>query len=128
MVKGRDYIGGLSVNGTGESRYTRFLYPCFRVSAVLFQYHEEHQYSIRGHGRSCYAGPLSCARSFTDSPHHFDSRDYKLRSLTVYCSENLRECYTFPVLRVFDTAAILKNATPAYNKSHLYTDIKMYLR
>jgi hypothetical protein len=24
---------------TGESRYTRFSYPRFRISAVLFQYH-----------------------------------------------------------------------------------------
>jgi hypothetical protein len=64
--------------------------------AVLFQYHE-HQYPIRGHGRSCHAGPLSCARSFTDLPHHFDSRDYKLRPLMPYHSENTRACCTFPL-------------------------------
>jgi hypothetical protein len=51
-----------------------------------------HQYPIRGHGRSCRACPLSCARSFTDSPRYFDSGDYKLR----------RACYTFLVLRVFE--------------------------
>jgi hypothetical protein len=78
-----------------------FAFPCFRISAVLFQYHE-HQYPIRGYGRSCRAGPLSCSRSFTDSSHHMDSGDYKLRPLMVYDSENTRACYTFPVLRIFD--------------------------
>jgi hypothetical protein len=28
---------------TGDSRYTRFRYPRFRITAVLFQYYEEHQ-------------------------------------------------------------------------------------
>jgi hypothetical protein len=41
---------------TGESRYTRFCYPSFRISAVSFQYHEEHQYLIHGHVRSCRTG------------------------------------------------------------------------
>jgi hypothetical protein len=45
---------------TGDSRYMRFRYPLFRISVVLFQYHE-HQYPIRGCGRSCRADPLSCA-------------------------------------------------------------------
>jgi hypothetical protein len=85
----------LLIQYTGYCLYTRF-----SISAVLFQYHKEHQYPIRGHGRSCRAGPLSCARSFTDSPHHFDSGDYKLRPLMVYRSENTRE-FTFPVLRGF---------------------------
>jgi hypothetical protein len=43
---------------TGDSRYTRYRYPCFRKYAVIFQYHEEHQYPVRGHGRCCRAGPL----------------------------------------------------------------------
>jgi hypothetical protein len=80
----------------------RFRYPRFTISAVLFQYHEEHQYPIRGHGRSYRSGPLRCARSFTDSPHHFDSECYKLRPLIAYHSENERAFYTSPVLRVFD--------------------------
>jgi hypothetical protein len=71
---------------TGDSRYMRF-----RISAVLFQYHEEHQYPIRGHGRRC-TGPLSCARSFTDSPNLFDSGDCKVWPLMVYHSENPRAC------------------------------------
>jgi hypothetical protein len=74
----------------------------FSLSAWLFQYHEEHQYPIRGHGRSCRAGPLSCARSFTYSPHHFDSGDYKFRPLMVFHPENALACCTFPVLRLFD--------------------------
>jgi hypothetical protein len=80
----------------------RFRYPPFRISVVLFQYHEEYQYPIRGHGRTCHAAPLSCASSFTDSPQHFDSWYYKLTPLMTYHSQNPRTCYTFPVLRVFD--------------------------
>jgi hypothetical protein len=37
---------------TGDPRYTRFRYPRFSISAVLFQYHEKHQYPIRGHGKA----------------------------------------------------------------------------
>jgi hypothetical protein len=88
--------------GTGDFRYTRFRYPRFRISAVLFQCHEEHQYPIRGHGRSCRADSLSCARSFTDSPHHFDFGNYKSKPLMLHHSENARAYYTFPILRVFD--------------------------
>jgi hypothetical protein len=51
----------LKYNNNNDSRKTRFHHPRFRISVVLFQYHEEHQYRIRGHGRSCRAGPLSCA-------------------------------------------------------------------
>jgi hypothetical protein len=29
-------------HSTGDSRYTRFHYPRFRISAVLFQYYEEY--------------------------------------------------------------------------------------
>jgi hypothetical protein len=32
----------------GDSPYTRFRYPYVPMPAVLFQYHEEHQYPIRG--------------------------------------------------------------------------------
>jgi hypothetical protein len=74
----------------GDFRCTLFRYLRFRISAVLFQYHEEHQYPIRGHGRSCRAVPLCCERSFTDSPHHFNSGDYKFVPLMVYHSENTR--------------------------------------
>jgi hypothetical protein len=94
---------------------------CFRISTALFQYHEEHQYPVRGHDRSCRVGPLSCARSFTDSPHHFDSGDYKFWPLVVYHSENPRACYTSPFYAFSICAAICKNTTPAYNESHLYT-------
>jgi hypothetical protein len=84
------------------------LYKCLSknalsLSAILFQCHEKHQYPIRDHGKSCRAGPLSCARSFTDSLHHVDSGGYKFRPLMVYHSENIRACYTFLILRVFDT-------------------------
>jgi hypothetical protein len=35
-----------------DSRYTCFRYVRFRISTVAVQYHEEHQYTICGHGRS----------------------------------------------------------------------------
>jgi hypothetical protein len=35
--------------------------------------HEVHHSPIRVYGRSCRACPLSCARRFPDSNHHFDS-------------------------------------------------------
>jgi hypothetical protein len=44
---------------TGDSRYTRFNYPCFRISAVLFQCYEEHQYPIRGQ----ILNPITCVES-----------------------------------------------------------------
>lgn len=74
----------------------------FRISAILFQYHK-HQYPIRGRGRSCRAGRLSCARSFTGFPCHFDFGDYKLRFLFVHHSGNPRACKTFAVSRSLDT-------------------------
>jgi hypothetical protein len=95
----------------------RFRYPRFCILTILFQY----QYPIRGHGRSCRAGPLSCARSFADSPRHFDFGDHKLRQLMVCHSENTRACYTFPVLRVFDTRVDQQERSPACNESRLYS-------
>jgi hypothetical protein len=88
----------------------------FSLSAVLFQYHEEHQFPIRGHGRSCRAGPLG----YTDSPHHFDTGDYKLRPLMAYHSENTRACYTFPFYGFSIHAVIRRKAYPAYNERYLY--------
>jgi hypothetical protein len=93
------------------------------IRGVLFQYHEEHQYPIRGHGRSCRAGPLSCARSFTESPHHLDYGYYKLRSLIVYHSENLQGFILFQFYAFSIYAAIRRKATPAYNGSHLYSKL-----
>jgi hypothetical protein len=51
------------------------------------------------------------ARSFTDSPHHFDSRSYKLRPFMVHHSENTRACRTYSVLRVFDIRGDLQETT-----------------
>jgi hypothetical protein len=84
----------------------------FLISTVLFQYHEEHQYLIHGHGRSYHAGPLSC--SFTNSPHYFDSGNCELRPLMVYHSE--KPCYMFSILHI---AVICRKVSPAYNQSHL---------
>jgi hypothetical protein len=81
--------------------YTCFCYPHFCIFMVLFQYHEEHQYPIHSHGRSCCAGLPSCARSFTDLLHHFDSGNYKLRPLMVYHSENSWAYHIYPVLCIF---------------------------
>jgi hypothetical protein len=91
---GRSLKPLLQNTDTGDSRYTRLRHPRFHTCVVLFQYHEEHnKYPIRENGRSCHAGPLSCARSFTESPHHCDSGDYKLRLLMVFHSENLWALY-----------------------------------
>jgi hypothetical protein len=43
----------------GDSRYTCFRYPRFRISAVLFQYCEEHQYPILGQ----ILKPFTCVES-----------------------------------------------------------------
>jgi hypothetical protein len=105
---------------TGESRFTRFPYPRFCISAYLFPYHEDHQTLIGGHDRSCRAGPLSCARSFTDSSQYFDSGHYKLRPLMVDHSENTRTFVRFPFNALFIHAAIRRNAKPAFYEIHLY--------
>jgi hypothetical protein len=99
-----------------------FSLSAFSLSAVLFQYHKEHQYPIHGHGRSCRACPLSCARSFTDSPRHFDSTDYKLRPLMVYHLEDPRTCHT----RFRYTRRFAGTRPPAYNESHLDTTQPSY--
>jgi hypothetical protein len=62
--------------------------------------------------RSYRAGPLSCARSFTDSPHHFDSMDYRLRPVLVNHSENTRIFIRFPFYAFSIYAAIRRDATP----------------
>jgi hypothetical protein len=95
---------------SGESRYTRFRYSPFRISALLFQYYDEHQYPIRGHGRSCRACPMSCARSCTDSPHHFDSGYYKLRPDMEYHSENSRAFIRLPFY-AFSVYAAIRTTT-----------------
>jgi hypothetical protein len=51
---------------TNDCRCTCSHYFCFRLSAVLFQCHEEHQCPT-----SCRPCPLSCARSFPYSSLHF---------------------------------------------------------
>jgi hypothetical protein len=96
---------------TRDFRYTRF-----RISAVLFQYHQDLRFRIRGHATSCRWGPLRCARSFTDSPRHFASGDYKLTPLMMSHGK-----VVFPVLRVFDKSGYSNNRVPAYNENHLYT-------
>jgi hypothetical protein len=96
-------------------------FPC----PLLFHYHGEHQYPIRGHGRSCCAGPMSCARSFTDSPNHFDYGDCKSRPLMVNHSENPRAFIRSRFYAFLMYAVISRNATPAYNESHLYIPVPM---
>jgi hypothetical protein len=45
-------------SNTGDSRYTRFRYPSFRISTVLFQCYEEHQYPVRGQ----ILNPITCVK------------------------------------------------------------------
>lgn len=47
--------------------YTRFFFPLFNTTPVLFQYHEKYKYPIREHGRNCRGGQLSFTRIFSDS-------------------------------------------------------------
>lgn len=60
-----------TISNTGKSGYTHLHYTRFHISAILFQYDEENQYPIYSHGRSCCAGPMSCACSFTDLHHWY---------------------------------------------------------
>jgi hypothetical protein len=71
------------MRNTGDSCFTRFL-----VSAVLFQCHE-HQYSIRGHGRSAAQAPwvmravsLTSPTILTPGSTHKASHDASLRKST----------------------------------------------
>jgi hypothetical protein len=61
---------------------------------ILYQYHENHQYPIRGHDKGCHAEPLNC------SPQHFHSADYKLRLLMVHHSENPWAFYVLPFVDI----------------------------
>jgi hypothetical protein len=42
-----------------DSRYMRFCYPRFHISAALFQCHEEYQCAVCGHDKTCLAYPVS---------------------------------------------------------------------
>jgi hypothetical protein len=74
-----------------------------------------------GHSRSCRADALSCARSFTDSPHHFDSGDYKLRPPWRITQKIHGHITRFPSYAFSILTAIRRNATAAYNESHLFS-------
>jgi hypothetical protein len=45
---------------TGDSRYTRFSYPRFHISAVLFQFYEKHAYPIHGQ----ILKPITCVEPY----------------------------------------------------------------
>jgi hypothetical protein len=48
------YSPEVSQPNKGDSHYTPFRHPRFRISAVLFQYHEEHQYPTRPNFKAYY--------------------------------------------------------------------------
>jgi hypothetical protein len=81
--------------------------------------HPRFYFSINILSAATDKGPLSCARSSTDSPRHFESGDYKLRPLMVYHSENPRAFIRFRLYAFSIYAVIRWNATPAYNDNHL---------
>jgi hypothetical protein len=97
-----------SEKNIGDSRCMHFRYLCFCISAVLFHYHGKHQYPIRGHSKSCCAGPLSCAHSFADSPHHFEGLSY-------WTTQKIHRH-----LYIFNICSNLHERNPTYNDSHLY--------
>jgi hypothetical protein len=49
--------------------YTRFPYPRFCISAVVFHYYDEHRRSVFGNSRRCVESPVNCAL-FHDSSDH----------------------------------------------------------
>jgi hypothetical protein len=62
----------------------------------------------------------SIQHRFTDLPHHFNSGEYKLRSVTVYLSEKPWAFLHSPFHAFSIYAAIHWNANLASNESRLY--------
>jgi hypothetical protein len=100
----------------GDSRYTRFRYPRFRISAVLFQFCEEHQYPIRGQ----ILNPITCVEP---SP----GLSWNVMQMIGLASNNSGAsltskwrllCFQIYASPIYE--AICRNATPVYNESHLY--------
>jgi hypothetical protein len=97
----------MNLNNTSDSSYTRFCCPRFRISAVLFRYHE-HQYPIRGQILKL----ITCVETFPGlsgnvmqiiSWHQFNIK------MTIVMR------FPFYAFRY-----IHRNATPVYNESRLY--------
>lgn len=97
---------------TGDSYYKRFFCPHFHIPAVFFQCHQKHHCPVRSHGRSCCAGPLSCARGFTDWPPPFWFRGQQIKASHDVSVRNPRACFTFPVLYFFDTRRFAGTRAP----------------
>jgi hypothetical protein len=57
--------------------YTRFPYPRFRISAVVFHYYDKHRRSVLGNNRRCVECPVNCAQ-FHDSSDHILSVAFHL--------------------------------------------------
>jgi hypothetical protein len=105
---------------TGDSRYTRFRYPRSYFSTMR----SINILSAATVEAVSQAHWVALAVSLTRPT--FDYRDYKLRPLLVYHSENQRVCYAFPVLRVFDVRGDSQERKPAYNRSHLYYPVPFF--
>jgi hypothetical protein len=89
--------------------------------AVLFQCHERHQYPISGQGRCYYAYKAARAASLMH-PHHFESCNHILRSLTVNHLENTREFvrFLFYVFSMYIYIYTLRSDTYTYVYVHVY--------
>jgi hypothetical protein len=98
----------LAIHNTISSRYTRFRDSCFRISAALFQYPEEHPYPIRGQ----ILKPVNCVER--DADDEFNYREF--------CHQfNIKgQLLRFPFYALSVHAAISRKAT-VYNKNHWYS-------
>jgi hypothetical protein len=105
------------MQSTGDSRYTRFHSPCFRTSAVLFQYHEKHQYLIRG--QILVSG--TCVEPSPGLSGDVMQIISLLQRILAPVWHQNGCCYTFPFYAFSIYAAISSNATPVYKESHLYS-------
>jgi hypothetical protein len=88
-------------HSTGDSRYTRFCYQRFRISAVLFQQHEEHQYTTRGQ--------ILKRRTFSRLIRECDA-DVKISIKQFWRQFNTK--MAIPVLRVFVTSGDSQEHNP----------------
>lgn len=97
---------------------TRFLYPHFRLPAVLLQFLKS--IKILSTDTVYTEVHLRCARSLIDSSDHFVSGNYKLRFLIVYHWRNSLSFIFFPFYAFSIYVAFCRNPTPACNDSHLW--------
>jgi hypothetical protein len=91
---------------TGDSRYTRFHYPRFRISAVLFQCYEEYLSYPRLNFKVYYL-----RRNFSQLIRESDAY-VNLGIKEFWHQLNIKMAIMFPVLRVFVTRGDSQECNP----------------